>query len=338
MSKAPAASVSAEPAFIADVIRAESDALAQLAERAAGSEAPSWGRALDLLEACTGHVVVSGMGKSGLVGAKISATFSSLGQPSSVIHPAEAVHGDLGRVRRGDVVILLSYSGETEEVVNLALLLKADDVPRLAISSSAASSLAQHSSVHLCIGDVTEACPLNLAPTASTTAQIAIGVALALARRRNFGADDFHRAHPGGLLGAGLRKITEILRFRAGESLPVVSESLTVRSALVAARDAVGGRRRTGAIVLVDGAGRLTGIFTDADLRRLVLDAPALMDQPVAKVMTPRPKRLSVDDLVRDAVRLMREHRVDEIPVVDAGGRPVGLVDVQDLVALKLVT
>jgi arabinose-5-phosphate isomerase len=340
MSKAPAASVSAEPAFIADVIRAESDALAQLADRAAGPEAPSWTRALDLLEACTGHVVVSGMGKSGLVGAKISATFSSLGQPSSVIHPAEAVHGDLGRVRRGDVVILLSYSGETEEVVNLALLLKADDVPRLAISSSAASSLAQHSSVHLCVGDVTEACPLNLAPTASTTAQIAIGdaLALALARRRNFGADDFHRAHPGGLLGAGLRKITEILRFRAGESLPVVPESLTVRAALVAARDAVGGRRRTGAIVLVDGAGRLTGIFTDADLRRLVLDAPGLMEQPVAKVMTPRPKRLSVDDLVRDAVRLMREHRVDEIPVVDADGRPVGLVDVQDLVALKLVT
>jgi len=332
-----------EATFIGEALVAEADAIRRVADRARSEDADGWRRAVDLLTACDGHIVVSGMGKSGLVGAKISATFSSLGQPSSVLHPAEAVHGDLGRVRRGDVVLLLSYSGETEEVVDLALILKADGVPRLGISNDCQSTLARQCDVHLSLGNLTEACPLNLAPTASTTTQLAIGdaLALAVARRRNFGADDFQRAHPGGMLGVGLRKVTEVLRFRVGENLPVLADSLPLREALLEARTAgaaaSGKPRRSGALVLVDADGRLSGVFTDGDLRRLVLDDPAALDRPIAEVMTARPKHLGVDDLVRDAERLVREHRVDEIPVLDHDGRPVGLVDVQDLLSMKVV-
>ena len=276
------------------------------------------------------------MGKSGLIGAKISATFTSLGQPSSVLHPAEAVHGDIGRVGKDDVVMLLSYSGETEEVVNLAAILRADGVSRLGISTSDASNLATLCTAHLSLGDLTEACPLNLAPTASTTAILAVGDALALAvsRRRNFGANDFQKRHPGGLLGAGLRPIAEVLRFRVGDNLPVIPDTVTVRQACEQTQTG----RRPGAVVLVDEKGQLSGIFTDGDLRRLVLSDPAALDRVVSEVMTRRPEHLLVDDLVRDAVRLMRENRHDEIPVLDHDGKPVGLVDVQDLIALKVVS
>ena len=330
----------AEAAFLADALRAEAQAINRIAQRLGNGEHADACAAVDLLTSCTGHVVLTGMGKSGLVGAKISATFCSLGQPSNVLHPAEAVHGDLGRIRRGDVVMLLSYSGETEEVVNLAAILKADSVPRLGISSNGDSTLARMSDVHLSLGDVTEACPLNLAPTASTTAMLALGDALALAvsRRREFGADDFHRHHPGGLLGVGLRKITEILRFRVGENLAVVADHMTIRDACMQARDAATKQRRAGAIVLVEDQGRLSGIFTDGDLRRLILDDINAMDRPIREVMTARPQHLTTDDLVRDAVRLVRERRVDEIPVLDSHGKPVGLVDVQDLIALKVVS
>ncbi len=324
-----------ETDFIREALGAESDAIRRIADRAA-SEGPAWERAITLLEGCRGHVVVSGMGKSGLVGLKISSTLASLGAPSHFVHPAEAVHGDLGRIRPQDVALLLSYSGETEEVVNLALLLKADSIPILAVTGRPASALAKHGDVHLSIGDVAEACPHNLAPTATTTAMLAVGdtLALAVARRRNFAADDFHRRHPGGMLGAGLRPITEALRFRVGENLPVVKESLTVRQALSAA----GEGRRAGAVMLVDGEGRLCGILTDGDLRRLINRRGAeVLDAPVRGVMTARPRTLGVDALVRDAVRLVQEARLDEIPVIDADGRPVGLVDVQDLVAMRVV-
>lgn len=331
----------AEAAFTAEALRAESNAIARLADRATGVDASAWRGALDVLEACTGHVVVSGMGKSGLVGAKISATFSSLGQPSSVLHPSEAVHGDLGRVRRGDVVILLSNSGATAEVVDLALLLKADGMPVVGISKANDTPLARHATAHVPIGDVTEACPLRLAPTASTTAQLAVGdaLALALARRRNFTADDFHRSHPGGALGAALRPVTEILRFRAGRELAVLPAVGSVREILdrAAEDDGSGTVRHSGAVLLVDDGGRLAGIFTDGDLRRLVLEDAAALDRPIGEVMTGSPKRLVASATVRDAVTLIREHRVDELPVVDEDDRPVGLLDVQDLVAMRVL-
>ena len=328
-----------EASFIADALSAEADAIHRIALRASGEDALDWEKAVNLLADCRGHVVVSGMGKSGLVGAKISATFTSLGQPSSVLHPADAVHGDLGRVRLCDVVLLVSHSGETEEMVALASILRTDGVPQIGVSRDGSSSLARLCRAHISLGNISEACPLNLAPTASTTAQLAIGdaLALALARRRNFSEDDFHKSHPGGLLGAGLRKVTEALRFRAGENLPVVSDQLTVREALVAAREIVGRQRRAGAIMVVDDEDRLSGIFTDGDLRRLIIDDDLALDRGIRQVMTARPKHLTVDDLVRDAERLAREHRLDEIPVLDRDGHPVGLLDVQDLIAMKIV-
>ena len=325
-----------ESAFLREVLATESAAIAAFSARIAAGELGSLHAALDLLESCRGHVVVSGMGKSGLVGAKISASLSSLGQPSHFVHPAEAVHGDLGSIRRDDVVLLLSWSGETQEVVALASILRMDGVPTLGMSGKAGSSLARAETVHVDLGDITEACPLNLAPTASTTLTIAVGdaLALALARRRDFGKDDFHKHHPGGMLGAGLRPVTEVLRFRVGQNLAAVSDTTTVRDALRSA----GEGRRAGAIVLVDGEGRLSGIFTDGDLRRHVntggLEA---LDAPVARSMTRHPAQLTVDSLVRDAVRLVQEKRLDEIPVVDRDCRPVGLVDVQDLIAMRVV-
>jgi arabinose-5-phosphate isomerase len=252
------------------------------------------------------------------------------------LHPAEAIHGDLGSIRRQDVALLLSYSGQTEEVVNLAAILRADGIPRVGISSNHKSELATLCDVHIALGDITEACPLNLAPTASTTAMLAVGdaLALALSRRRDFKEDDFHKHHPGGMLGVGLRKITEALRFRVGENLPVVSESTSVRAAC----QATGSNRRAGAILVVDAQQRLAGIFTDGDLRRLMLKDANGLERSMREVMTPRPQHLTVDDLVRDAVRLVRERRLDEIPVLDHEGKPVGLVDVQDLIAMKVVS
>jgi len=322
--------------FIAECLRAEAGAVLRIAERLNEREGTHWRNALNCLANCEGHIVVGGMGKSGLIGLKISATFSSLGQPSHFVHPSEAIHGDLGRIRRGDVALLLSYSGSTEEVLNLAAILKSDGMPRIGISRSHQSALASLCDVHLAVGEIEEACPLNLAPTASTTAILAMGdaLALALSRRRNFTADDFHKHHPGGMLGVGLRKITEALRFRVGDNLPVVHDQVTVREAC----RHTSGNRRAGAILVVDDRQRLAGIFTDGDLRRLVVGDPNAMDCRIGDVMTPRPQHLTVDDLVRDAVRLVRERRLDEIPVLDHDGKPVGLVDVQDLIAMKVVS
>ncbi len=333
IAEAPSA---AEAAFLRDALLAESDAIRTVATRVDEVERGRWTAAIDLLEACAGHVVVAGMGKSGLIGAKISATFSSLGQPSNVLHPAEAMHGDLGRVRRGDVVMLLSCSGNTDEIIDLAAVLHADRVPRLGISCSGSSKLAELCDVHLSLGDIAEACPLNLAPTASTTAMMAVGdaLALALARRRNFSETDFRKHHPGGMLGVGLRKITQALRFQVGVNLPVISAEVTVAQAL----EQVEGTRRAGAIVLVDPEGRLAGIFTDADFRRLMRRDPDGMSRPMREVMTRHPRHLTTEHLVRDAVRLMRENRLDEVPVIDRDGMPVGLVDVQDLIAMKVVS
>ena len=339
----PSAAAAADPhiranerGFLSEVLATEAAAVTRFAARLHAGDDTGIHAAIDLFEGCKGHVVVSGMGKSGLVGAKISATLSSLGQPSHFVHPAEAVHGDLGSIRPDDVVLLLSWSGETQEVVALASILKMDGIPTVGMSGKAKSSLARACTAHVDLGDLTEACPLNLAPTASTTLTLAVGdaLALALAQRRDFGKDDFHKHHPGGMLGAGLRPVTEVLRFRVGQNLAAVPDTSTVRDALRAA----GEGRRAGAIVLVDGAGRLSGIFTDGDLRRHVNSGGlAALDAPIAGVMTRHPTTLTVDSLVRDAVQLVQAKRLDEIPVVDRDGKPVGLVDVQDLIAMRVV-
>lgn len=286
-----------------------------------------------------GSIVVSGLGKSGIVGQKISATLASTGTPSHFLHPTEAMHGDLGKVRREDVVLLLSFGGNTHEVVSLATLLKQDGVSTISIVGKLACDLAKLSSVALSIGDIAEACPLNLAPTASTTAMLALGDALAMAvsRRRGFSVDDFQRVHPGGALGRQLMPVVDAMRFRIGQNLVLVGQDVTVGEAIRVETQAPESRR-AGALMVVDVQGRLIGIFTDGDLRRLLIQFGAdAMSKAVKEIMTTHPRRLCETSLVRDAVQMVRQFRIDEIPVVDAEGRPLGLIDVQDLVALKVI-
>ncbi len=306
--------------------------------------------AVDLLVTKTGHpeghqpgvgsLVIGGLGKSGLVGQKLSATFASTGTPSHFLHPSEAMHGDLGKIRKNDVVLLLSYGGNTHEVVQLATFLRQDGVPILSLTGKTECDLARLATCALTVGDVTEACPLNLAPTASTTAMLALGDALALtvSRRRGFSAQDFKKFHPGGTLGRELTPILEAIRFKAGQNLPLIAQTETVEAAFKRAESAAQGSRRAGALIIVDSAGKLAGIFTDGDLRRhLINTGPTAMAQPIGQLMTKNPKRLSSDARVRDAVQIVRELRIDEVPVVDPEGKPVGLIDVQDLMALKVI-
>lgn len=329
----------AELAFAQGILRAEAAAVGAMAD----ALGPDFSRAVDLLVRCAeagGNVLVTGLGKSGLVGAKISATLSSLGIPSHPVHPSEAAHGDLGRFRSTDTVICISYSGETDEVVALAGILSQDGLPMISITggrNDAPSSLERMASVALRLGVASEAGgPYFVAPTSSTTATLALGDALALAaaKRRNFTDEDFARRHPGGALGELLRPVTDAMRCAAGRNMPLIPATATVADAL--ARAAEGGRR-PGAILLVDEAGRLAGIFTDGDLRRLILRDPAELARPIGEVMTRSPRTLPDTALVRDAVVMFRETRADEIPVVDARARPLGLLDVQDLVAMRLV-
>lgn len=331
---------SGELAFARAVIADEAAALSGLA----GRLGPELSAAVDVLERCVdagGTILVTGLGKSGLIGAKISATLASLGIPSHSVHPAEAAHGDLGRFRASDAVLALSASGETDEVVNLAAIVRQDGLPVVAIVGGLAGgtppTLARLATATLHLGELDEAGGEAFdAPTTSTTAMLALGdaIALCLARRRNHTPAEFAKRHPGGALGGLLKRVGEILRFKAGENLPLIPESASVRAALEAAARVA---RRPGAMLLVDAAGKLTGIFTDGDLRRLILRDARELDRPVCEVMTRTPRTLPESALVRDAVTLVREHRADEIPVVDATGRPVGILDVQDLIAMRLV-
>lgn len=343
----PAAiSLHAELDFAREVLRTQSEALTALGR----TLPPGFPRAVDLLVHCAdsgGTVLVSGLGKSGLIGAKISATLASLGIPSHPVHPTEAAHGDLGRFRSTDTAICISNSGETDEVVALAAALRQDGIPIISMTRGPiaedpvdhqSSSLERLATVALRYGKITESGGDQFAaPTTSTTVTTALGDALALtaARRRGFTNADFARRHPGGALGGLLRPVREVLRFIAGKNLPVVHDHLSVEAALREA--AAGGGRRPGALLLTDRTGTLTGIITDGDLRRLILRDRAELDRPAKDLMTRSPRTLQDTALVRDAVNMVREHRQDEIPVVDAAGKPVGILDVQDLIAMRLV-
>lgn len=327
--------------FARSILRVEAAAIQAMADNL-GAE---FSRAVSLIDTCAGSggtVLVTGLGKSGLIGAKIAATLSSLGIPSHSVHPSEAAHGDLGRFRASDLVIAMSFSGETEEVVNLAAILRQDGLPIISMTGGGSpeaprplSSLEKLATVQLRLCVAVEA--VGVAPTTSTTAMAAMGDALALAsaRRRNFSDQDFAKRHPGGSLGGQLRPVTEVLRFVAGHNLPVALHTRTLREALSAA---AGVARRPGAMLLVDpDSGKLTGIFTDGDLRRLVLNDPSALDRPALDSMTRTPRTLSDTALVRDAIHMIQQYRQDEIPVVDAHGKPVGILDVQDLIAMRLV-
>ena len=302
---------------------------------------PSFHQAVAIILESSGSVVVSGLGKNGPIGQKLCATFASTGTPSHFLHPTEAMHGDLGRIQRGDVVLLLSRSGNTDETVALAAILKQDQMQVISIVANRDCKLQRLATVSLCIGEVTEACPMNLAPTASTTAMLALGdaVALAVSRRRHFGLADFQKVHPGGTLGRQLMPVTEAMRFRANENLVLIPTGLTVKEAYDGAAATTSSLRQSGALLIVDAGGALAGIFTDADLRKLFLcEGPTAWHRPIDEVMVKQPHHLKHSALVQDAVQMVREFRIDEVPVIDDNGAPVGLLDAQDLIALKVIS
>jgi len=294
---------------------------------------PSFARAVGLLQACQGRVVVTGMGKPGFIAQKLSATLASLGVPSLWLHPAEAAHGDLGRVTAQDVVLALSHSGETEEMVHLVTTLKRIGATLLVLTGHPRSRVARQADLVLDTGVNAEAGPGGLVPTASTTAMLAFGDALAvtLARARGFRTEDFARLHPGGNLGRRLLMTVRDL-MRTGRANPVVRSEATVKHVLLAIT-----RARAGSATVVDGRRRLVGIFTDGDLRRHLERDPRLLSRPVRAVMTRSPKSVTPELLAVEALKLLRAHRIDEVPVVDRRGRPVGLLDVQDLLKAGLV-
>jgi arabinose-5-phosphate isomerase len=294
-------------------------------------------RAVRLILDCPGAVLTCGIGKAGIIARKLSASFSSTGTPSHFLNPAEGVHGDVGSIRSGDLVVMLSDSGETEEILRMLSIVKKLDHPVVSISATRNNSLARFATVSLAYGKVREACPLGLAPSASTTAMLAMGdaVCLSVMKLRKFTSDDFAIYHPAGNLGRKLIKVSEAMSFKMGENLPVASERLTVGEVL---RQVSKIKRRSGAVILIDEGGRVSGIFSDGDLRRLITENDgAVLRRPVAEAMTRSPKCVRGEALASEAMAIMKHHRIDELPVVDAEGRPVGLIDGQDLVVLKML-
>lgn len=286
---------------------------------------------------CGGSVIVTGMGKAGIIGSKISATLASTGTPSHFVHPGEAVHGDLGRVQSDDVLFALSYSGESEEIVRLIDPVKQRGIKLIGVTGDAESRLGKHSDVVLCMGALREACPLGIAPSVSTTCMLALGDALAFTvmKARNFDAEDYARFHPGGAIGAKLITVEQSMMFNRPDELPLVSGSDSVRQMFAKTE----GLKRRGAVMVVDDDGKLAGIITDADLRRAFGEKNSkVFESKLNEIMTPDCKRVKPDTLAAEAMAIFHKYRIDELPVVDDDDRPVGLVDVQDIVALKVVT
>lgn len=312
------------------VLSAEARAIASLSQRLG---APFL-EALDLLDACRGRIVTTGIGKPGFIAQKLSATLASTGVPSLYLHPAEAAHGDLGRVARGDVVVALSNSGTTEEILRLLTPLKRLKVKVVALTSDPRSPLAKASDVVLDIGAIDEACPIGLVPTASSAALHALSDALAmtLAWQRELTPERYAHLHPGGKLGRSVLRVREVMR--TGDSNPVVRESESLSKALVVMTNTPG---RPGATAVIDRRGRLVGIFTDGDFRRLAERGTLELNRPISTVMAKRPRTIGPDELVLSAATVMRETSVDQLPVVDAHGRSVGLIDVQDVLAARVV-
>jgi arabinose-5-phosphate isomerase len=315
-------------AFAREILRIEGEALGRVRERLG----PAIAQAADLIYRCAGSVIVTGMGKAGLVGQKLAATLASTGTRAFPLHPGEAIHGDLGRIRADDVVIALSQSGETEEVLRLVPALRRLSARLIAITERTTSSLGQAADLCIALGPIEEACPLGLAPSASTTALMAVGDALALlvSRMRNFSPEDFALYHPGGSLGRKLTRVEDVMR--TGRQLRRAHVEETVREIFVRL---AGPRRRSGAILIEDADTHLLGIFTDSDLARLFEKRrEAELDRQIGEIMTIEPKRVRVGALLSDAVELMKTHKISELPVVDRGNRLVGLIDVTDLIGL----
>jgi arabinose-5-phosphate isomerase len=310
------------------VFEIESQAILALRDRLDAS----FDRAVELLFACNGRVVVTGMGKSGLIGEKLSATFASTGTPSLFLHPAEAIHGDLGRIVKGDAVLAISNSGETDEILALVPSVKRLAVPLVSLTGNPASNLAQASDVHLDVSIAQEACPLGLAPTASTTAALAMGDALAMAlvERRGFTVEDFAVLHPGGRLGRKLLRVEDAMH--SGEQLPRVLPQAPMREVLFEMT-----RKRLGMTTVTDDAGRLLGVISDGDLRRqMEKHGNAVFERTAAECMTREPVTIGSRELATQALNLMEARRITSLVVLDAG-RVRGVVHLHDLWQTELI-
>lgn len=310
-----------------EVLRAEGEAVLAAADGLDGA----FCRAIRLIQGCTGSVVVTGIGKAGLVARKISATLASTGSPSHFLHPAEAMHGDLGALRGDDIVLALSQSGETEEITRLLPHIAARRVPIVALTARPGSTLGRAATVVVATGSVREACGLGLAPSTSTSLMLALGDALALVtcNLRSFTPEDFAARHPGGSLGRQLMMVEDAMRPVAECRLAQSDE--TVRAVFSRPLPA----RRTGAVMVVGAGGHLEGIFTDSDLARLFERRhDDLLDAPIGRVMTARPTTVPGGTRLRDAVAILEARRLSELPVVNADGSVLGLLDVVDLVGL----
>lgn len=284
-----------------------------------------------IIGASSSNLFISGIGKASFIAMKCSATFASTGVRSFFLHPTEALHGDLGRIHKNDIVILLSHSGKTAEVLQLIPSIKKIGSKIFAITANADSELAHYSDLCICTGSIAEACPLGLAPTASTAVMLAICDALAMSvlKERNFSAEDFARYHPGGQLGRNLTPVNQIMR--KGEMHCVVMETETVRDVLHKISATVG---RPGVASIISENGKLAGIFTDSDFRHCLEKGTDFLDQAISKVMTKSPITLNQDALAAEALRIITEKKRDSLIIVSKNNEPVGMLDVQDLVSL----
>ena len=313
-------------------IKLESAALAATA-KSLGADFVATARAVEATVAAGRKLIFSGVGKSAHIAQKLTGTFNSTGVASCFLDATQALHGDLGLCADGDLAIILSNSGQTDEVLKLLPLLKRQGVRIVAFTKNADSDLAKNADFHLIYQVPREACPLSLAPTASTTAALALGDALAmvLLEERGFTSDDFAQFHPAGNIGALLLKVKDIMR--TADRLPIAPDSVTTQDAVLAMT-----RAKSGSIALVHAkTGKLTGILTDGDFRRSALTGPDFLSKPVATFMTRTPKTVRDDALGVDALRLFELHKIDDLIVVNARGQPVGLIDGQDLPKLKIV-
>lgn len=311
-----------------EVLAAEAAAISGLIDRVG----PEFEKAVEMLASCKGRVVVTGMGKSGLICRKLAATFSSTGVPSFFLHPAEAIHGDLGMVVTGDLVLAVSNSGETIELVRLLELLKRLGVPLIVLTGNLQSSLARHSEIAIDVSVTKEACPLNLVPTASTTAALAMGDALAMCvmERRGFREEDFARLHPGGKLGKKLMKVGELMR--KGDAIPRVTTTTRMKDVIYEMS-----RKGIGITSVVDGEDRLVGVISDGDLRRHLEQDASLLTRTASEIMTTNPKTIGADELASRALFLMEEKKITSLLIVDSTGRIQGVVHLHDLWRTELI-
>lgn len=312
------------------VLEIEASAIAELIPRLD----ENFTRAIDLLYTCKGRVVVTGMGKSGLIGKKIAATFASTGTPALFLHPAEGIHGDLGMIARGDVVVVISNSGETSEILTLLPMVKRLGIPLIAITGKSDSTLGKKSDVVLDVSIKEEACPFNLVPTASTTAALAMGDALAVALldKRGFKKEDFALFHPGGILGKRLLlKVEDAMHTGAG--IPAVSEDTLLKYAIFEITS-----KKLGITTVINKDKKLLGVITDGDLRRLLEKwGTNIFDKKAGAVMTRNPKVISRDALAASAVQLMEKHAITALIIVDENGRTEGIVHLHDLLKMGVV-